>query len=41
VIHAGAYGVAVSAAILEDSDPRRIAEGLHLALEVSVRASGL
>jgi len=40
LIHAGAYGIAVGATILEANDPRRIAEALHLALEVSVRAAG-
>jgi thiamine-phosphate pyrophosphorylase len=34
VIHAGAHGIAVSGAILEDNDPRRVAQALTLALRV-------
>jgi thiamine-phosphate pyrophosphorylase len=35
VVHAGAYGVAVSGAILSASDPERVAEGLNLALTIA------
>ena len=34
-IHAGAHGVAVSGAILEENDPARMAQALSLALRVS------
>jgi thiamine-phosphate pyrophosphorylase len=36
VIHAGAWGVAVTGAISTASDPRRVAEALSLALQVAV-----
>jgi thiamine-phosphate pyrophosphorylase len=35
LLHAGAHGVAVCGAILGASDPRRIAQGMRLALKVS------
>lgn len=35
VMHAGAHGIAVCGAILEQPDPRRAAEGFSLALSVS------
>jgi thiamine-phosphate pyrophosphorylase len=38
LVHAGAHGVAVCGAILAANDPRRVAEALHLALEVAGRA---
>jgi len=38
VIHAGAHGVAVCGAILSVANPRRVAQALTLALDVSVRA---
>jgi thiamine-phosphate pyrophosphorylase len=34
VVHAGAHGVAVCGAILSDSDPRRVAQAMDLALRV-------
>ena len=39
LIRAGAHGVAVCGAILSANDPRRVAEALSLALEVSSRAA--
>jgi thiamine-phosphate diphosphorylase len=39
LIRAGAHGVAVCGAILSANDPRRVAEALALALEVSSRAA--
>lgn len=39
LIRAGAHGVAVCGAILSANDPRRVAEALALALEVSCRAA--
>lgn len=39
LIRAGAHGVAVCGAILSDNDPRRVAEALALALEISSRAA--
>ncbi len=36
VVHAGAFGVAVSGEILAASDPCRVAEALHLALSVAL-----
>lgn len=35
VLHAGAFGVAVAGEILSSSDPCRVAEGLHLAIDVA------
>jgi thiamine monophosphate synthase len=35
ILHAGAWGVAVSGAILSDNDPRRVAEAMSLAIEVA------
>jgi len=39
LVRAGAHGVAVCGAILSANDPRRVAEALSLALEVSSRAA--
>jgi thiamine-phosphate pyrophosphorylase len=39
LLHSGAHGVAVCAAILAASDPRRVAEAMSLALAVAERAS--
>ena len=39
LIHAGAYGVAVCGAILSANDPRRVAEALTLALQVSAKVN--
>lgn len=38
VLHAGAYGVAVCGAILEDNHPGRVAEAMNLALDVVERS---
>ena len=40
VVRAGAHGVAVCGAILSANNPRRVAEAMALALEVSSRAAG-
>ena len=40
LVHAGAHGVAVCGALLGTNHPRRVAQAMHLALEVAVLAEG-
>ena len=40
VIHAGAHGIAVSGAVLEASEPGRVAQAFDLALRVAARVQG-